>query len=72
MEVLDRPDSDDVFVRARITVWEPPARLCWDSAQDDVVTEVFLVEPLAELLVALVDRGFQPTDERRGDALGNR
>src|SRR5947209_8026285 len=40
MEVRDEPDSDDVFVRARITAWEPPARLCWDSALDDVATEV--------------------------------
>jgi hypothetical protein len=40
VEVLDRPDSDDVFVRARITAWEPPARVCWDSAHDDVATEV--------------------------------
>src|SRR5207248_824401 len=40
MEVRDSPDSDDVFVRARITAWEPPTRLCWDSEQDDVATEV--------------------------------
>ena len=39
MEVLDKPVSDDVFIRAHITAWEPPARLCWDSAQDDVATE---------------------------------
>ncbi|HEY2332828.1 MAG TPA: VOC family protein [Acidimicrobiales bacterium] len=40
MEVLDSPESGEVFVRAHITAWEPPARLCWDSAQDDVSTEV--------------------------------
>lgn len=40
MEVLDHPDSDDVFVRARITAWEPPHRLCFQSAKDDVATEV--------------------------------
>lgn len=40
MEVLDAPDAGEVFVRALITEWEPPSRLCWDSAQDDVSTEV--------------------------------
>jgi uncharacterized glyoxalase superfamily protein PhnB len=40
IEVLDHADDGDVFVRARITAWEPPRRLCWDSAHDDVATEV--------------------------------
>lgn len=40
MEVLDAHDSAEVFVRGHVTAWEPPARLCWDSAQDDVATEV--------------------------------
>jgi uncharacterized glyoxalase superfamily protein PhnB len=40
MEVLDTRDNGDVFVRGHITAWEPPKRLCWDSAQDDVATEV--------------------------------
>jgi uncharacterized glyoxalase superfamily protein PhnB len=40
MEVLDRRDSGEVFVRGHITAWEPPTRLCWDSAQDDVSTEM--------------------------------
>jgi uncharacterized glyoxalase superfamily protein PhnB len=39
MEVLDR-SGGEVFVRARITAWEPPTRLCWESAVDDVATEV--------------------------------
>lgn len=40
VEVLDVPGGDEVLVRARITAWEPPTRLCFDSAQDDVSTEV--------------------------------
>jgi uncharacterized glyoxalase superfamily protein PhnB len=40
MEVRETHDTEDVFVRARITAWDPPRRLCWDSAQDDVSTEV--------------------------------
>jgi uncharacterized glyoxalase superfamily protein PhnB len=39
VEVLDC-EGGDVFVRARITAWEPPARLAWESAVDDVLTEV--------------------------------
>ena len=54
MEVLDRPDSDDVLVRARITVWEPPNRLCWDSAQDDVATEVSFTEAGTGTLVRVL------------------
>ncbi|MGH9212109.1 MAG: VOC family protein [Acidimicrobiales bacterium] len=40
VEVLDRPDSGDVFERARITLWEPGARLGWASSVDDVETQV--------------------------------
>ena len=40
MEVLDDRGDDDVLVRARITLWEPPGRLGWASSLDDVQTEV--------------------------------
>ncbi|HZN15363.1 MAG TPA: VOC family protein [Acidimicrobiales bacterium] len=38
IEVLDRPE--EVFERARITDWEPGSLLAFDSALDDVRTEV--------------------------------
>lgn len=40
MEVLDNRDAGDVLELARITVWEPGARLAWSSSLDDVQTEV--------------------------------
>jgi hypothetical protein len=40
VEVLDDRDARTVFERARITVWEPGARLAWTSGLDDVATEV--------------------------------
>lgn len=40
VEVLDDPGSDEVLERARLTVWEPGARLGWASELDDVETEV--------------------------------
>ena len=40
MEVLDDRSGRDVLERARITLWEPPARLRWTSSLDDVDTEV--------------------------------
>ena len=40
IEVLDDPASGTVFERARITLWEPGARLGWVSSTDDVQTEV--------------------------------
>jgi len=40
VEVYDRPDGADGFVRARITEWEPAARIAWDSETDDVQTVV--------------------------------
>lgn len=40
IEVLDDPASGEVFERARITLWEPSARLGWASELDDVETEV--------------------------------
>jgi uncharacterized glyoxalase superfamily protein PhnB len=43
MEILDRADGDEVLERARITLWEPPARLAWTSSLDDVRTEVRFV-----------------------------
>jgi uncharacterized glyoxalase superfamily protein PhnB len=39
-EVLDDPVSGPLSEKARITVWEPGARLCWQSSVDDVATEV--------------------------------
>jgi len=46
VEVYDRPDGPDGFVRARITEWEPAARIAWDSETDDVQT-VVRFEPTA-------------------------
>jgi uncharacterized glyoxalase superfamily protein PhnB len=43
VEVLDDPAAGAVFERARITAWEPGARLGWASSQDDVQTEVTFV-----------------------------
>src|SRR5262245_6614243 len=43
IEVLDRPGSDDVLERARVTLWEPGARVGWSSSLDDVQTEVRFV-----------------------------
>jgi uncharacterized glyoxalase superfamily protein PhnB len=43
MEVLDDPASNEVLERARITLWEPGARLGWVSSLDDVQTEVSFV-----------------------------
>ena len=40
MEVLDDPNAGEVLERARITLWEPGARLGWSSSLDDVRTEV--------------------------------
>lgn len=38
--ILEVYSDDDVLEVARITVWEPGVRLAWDSAVDDVRTEV--------------------------------
>ena len=43
VEVLDDPATGDVLERARITLWEPGARLAWASPLDDVLTEVSFV-----------------------------
>jgi len=40
MEVLDDPAAGEVLELARITLWEPGARLAWASSLDDVQTEV--------------------------------
>jgi uncharacterized glyoxalase superfamily protein PhnB/uncharacterized protein YndB with AHSA1/START domain len=40
IEVLDDPATGTVFERARITLWQPGARLGWASSNDDVQTEV--------------------------------
>lgn len=40
MEVLDDRSAATVLERARITSWEPGARLAWSSSVDDVETEV--------------------------------
>jgi uncharacterized glyoxalase superfamily protein PhnB len=36
--------ADDVLELARITVWEPPDRLCWTSSVDDALIEVTFEE----------------------------
>ena len=71
MEVRDQPDSEDVLVRARITAWEPPARLCWDSAQDDVATEVSFVATTSGTLVR-VHHTIPPGGEDRGGTAWSR
>jgi uncharacterized glyoxalase superfamily protein PhnB len=43
IEVLDDPVGGEVLERARITLWEPGARLAWTSSLDDVETEVSFV-----------------------------
>lgn len=43
LEILDDPAAGTVFERARITLWEPGARLGWASSADDVQTEVSFV-----------------------------
>jgi uncharacterized glyoxalase superfamily protein PhnB len=40
LEVLDDRVGEEVVERARITEWDPPARLAWESDLDDVATEV--------------------------------
>src|SRR4051812_1455518 len=71
MEVRDSPDSDDVFVRAIITAWEPPDRLCWDSAQDDVATEVSFTATGSGTLVRVVHT-IPPGGEDRGGTAWSR
>jgi uncharacterized glyoxalase superfamily protein PhnB len=43
IEVLDDPASGLVMEQARITRWEPGARVAWASSLDDVQTEVTFV-----------------------------
>jgi uncharacterized glyoxalase superfamily protein PhnB len=43
IEVFDDPVSGEVLERARITDWEPGARVAWASSLDDVTTEVSFV-----------------------------
>jgi uncharacterized glyoxalase superfamily protein PhnB/uncharacterized protein YndB with AHSA1/START domain len=71
MEVLDRPDSDDVFVRARITAWEPPGRLCWDAANDDVSTEISFT-PTATGTMVRVLHTIPPGGKDRGGTAWSR
>lgn len=40
VEVLDDPSGDTVYELGRITGWEPGVRLTWETAFDDVLTEV--------------------------------
>jgi len=54
MEIFDDRDSGDVLERARITVWEPPARLGWSSSLDDVDTEVTFVPTDGGTLVTVL------------------
>src|SRR5947209_6064909 len=68
VEVWNRPGGDDVFVRARITVWEPPARLCWDSEQDDVATEVSFTPTDAGTLVRVLHTIAADGEDRGGTA----
>jgi uncharacterized glyoxalase superfamily protein PhnB/uncharacterized protein YndB with AHSA1/START domain len=56
MEVLDDPAGDDVLERARITAWEPPARLEWASSLDDVATQVTFVPVTGGTLVTVAHR----------------
>ena len=68
VEVYDRPDSTEGFVRARITEWEPAARIAWDSETDDVQT-VVRFEPTSTGTRVVVEH-FIPVDgvDRGGTA----
>ncbi|MCU1427530.1 MAG: Glyoxalase/bleomycin resistance protein/dioxygenase [Actinomycetia bacterium] len=61
IEILDDKSGDAVLERARITLWEPGARLGWASSLDDVQTEVRF---------APVERGTRVTVEHRIPAGG--
>ncbi|MDQ1519824.1 MAG: hypothetical protein QOI55_897 [Actinomycetota bacterium] len=61
VEVFDDPATGDVLERARITLWEPPSRLGWESSRDDVETEVSFIA---------VDGGTRVTVEHRIPAGG--
>ena len=63
MDVLDRPDSGEVSVRAHITAGSHRAGLCWDSADDDVTTEVSFTSTGAGTLVRV---GAHDPDGRAG------
>lgn len=71
MEVYDHPGSDAVHVLGRITAWEPPARLCWDSTQDAVATEVSFTATVSGTLVRVVHT-VPPGGEDRGGTAWSR
>lgn len=66
MEVLDRPDSDEVWVLARLTGWEPPRRLSWESEHDDVSTEVSFTATERGTLVRVVHTVAEDGDDHGG------
>jgi uncharacterized glyoxalase superfamily protein PhnB len=68
MEILDSADSGEVFVRARITGWEPPGRLCFDSAEDDVSTEVTFTPTTSGTLVRVLHSIPAGGDDKGGTA----
>ena len=57
--------EDEALELGRVTVWEPGARVCWQSSVDDVVIEVYF-DPIATGTRVRVD-GIVP-DGKIGDA----
>jgi uncharacterized glyoxalase superfamily protein PhnB len=56
VEVYDRLDSDESLERARITTWDPPKRVGWQSSVDDVETEVVFAPADGGTLVTVTHR----------------
>jgi uncharacterized glyoxalase superfamily protein PhnB len=63
LEVYD----DDALELGRVTVWEPGARVCWQSSVDDVVIEVYF-EPIVNGTRVRVD-GIVPDGKIGGAGL---
>jgi uncharacterized glyoxalase superfamily protein PhnB len=71
MEVLDDRSGDEVLERARITEWDPPVRLAWESSLDDVATEVRF-EPITGGTRVVVEHRIPEAGEDRGGTAWSR
>lgn len=71
MEVLDSPDSEQVAVLGRITVWEPPSLLSWESALDDVFTQVSFT-PIASGTLVRVQHSIEAGGQDKGGTAWSR